>query len=297
MQKSESSLSFNIPVNLKLFNFILPALLLLFSMSLKAQGDLLIFPKRVVFEDGKKSEIINLTNIGKDTSTFNISFLQMRMKEDGSFEQITQPDTNQFFADPFIRFYPRTVTLAPNESQIVKLQLRKTNTLPPGEYRSHLYFRAERNQKPLGEKPVITDTTSVSVKLFPVFGITIANIIRIGKSNTTVSLSNLSLEKDEEGKPLMDITFKRTGNMSVYGSVLVNYISLSGKITKVGDVMGLAVYTPGTIRRFKIKLIQPEGVDFSEGKLSVIYSTLPDAKGTNLAKADLKLLELVSEKR
>ncbi len=33
-----------------------------------AHGDFLIFPKRVVFEGSKRSEIIKLANIGKDTA-------------------------------------------------------------------------------------------------------------------------------------------------------------------------------------------------------------------------------------
>ena len=62
-----------------------------------------------------------------------------------------QPDSGQQFADKYLRFFPRRVTLAPNESQMVKLQMVKTNELQPGEYRSHLYFRAVPKEQPLGE--------------------------------------------------------------------------------------------------------------------------------------------------
>ena len=50
--------------------------------------------------------------------------------------------------------------------------------MSPGEYRSHLYFRAIPAEKPLGEKEVLKDTTSISIKLVPVFGITVPVIIR-----------------------------------------------------------------------------------------------------------------------
>ena len=76
-----------------------------------AQGNLLVTPKRVVFEGNKRSEELNLANIGKDTATYIISFIQIRMKEDGMFERITQPDPEQNFADKNLRFFPRTVTL------------------------------------------------------------------------------------------------------------------------------------------------------------------------------------------
>ena len=63
-----------------------------------AQGDLLVSPRRVVFEGDKQKEDLSLVNIGKDTATYSISFLQYDMKEDGSFVQIDKPDSGQKFA-------------------------------------------------------------------------------------------------------------------------------------------------------------------------------------------------------
>ncbi len=105
----------------------------------------MIYPKRVVLDESKRSELLNLANTGNDSATFVISFLQIRMKEDGTFEKITQPDSAQRFADKNLRFFPRSVTLAPKEAQTVKIQIIKTNELMPGEYRSHLYMSLIHN--------------------------------------------------------------------------------------------------------------------------------------------------------
>src|ERR1700759_3369511 len=75
----------------------------------KAQGDLLISPLRIVIEGSKKSQEINLANVGKDTATYVISVQNIKMNEDGSFEQITQPEPGQNFADTFFRLFPRKV--------------------------------------------------------------------------------------------------------------------------------------------------------------------------------------------
>lgn len=156
MQKSAfyRVLSIYNPFNLFCYTFF--GLFLAFTTPLAAQGDLLIFPKRVVFDARKKTEIINLTNTGKDTATYNISFIRIRMNENGSFETITEPDNGQFFADPFIRYYPRTVKLAPRESQVVKLQLKKTNALLPGEYRSHCISEPNKHKNHLKKKKCLT---------------------------------------------------------------------------------------------------------------------------------------------
>jgi P pilus assembly chaperone PapD len=157
-----------------------------FDTEASAQGNLLITPRRAVFEGSKRSLDINLANTGKDTATYAISVVQIRMTNDGGFETITQPDPGQLFADKYIRFFPRSVTLAPNETQVVKVQLSGTTQLAAGEYRSHFYFRAVPKVRPLGEEEKPKDTTTISVRLTPVFGITIPVIIRIGESTAKV---------------------------------------------------------------------------------------------------------------
>jgi P pilus assembly chaperone PapD len=109
-----------------------------------AQGDLLITPSRVVFEGSKQKEEVNLVNTGKDTATYSISFVQYNMKEDGSFVLIEKPDSGQMFAEPFLRIFPRQVTLAPGEPQVIIVQFRRKPDMADGEYRSHLYFRSEK---------------------------------------------------------------------------------------------------------------------------------------------------------
>jgi P pilus assembly chaperone PapD len=254
-----------------------------------AQGDLLITPRRVVFEGSKRSMDLNLANTGKDTANYAISLVQIRMKEDGGFETITDPDPDQRFADRFIRFFPRSVTLGPNEAQAVKIQLIRANELEPGEYRSHFYFRSIPKISPLGEKEKAKDTTTISVMLTPVFGITIPAIIRVGESTAKVTISDLGFEMVNDTIPRFSMVFNRTGNMSVFGDLTVDYISTRGKITRVGMANGVAVYTPNTKRRFEFSLNNLPGVDYRSGTLRLIYSSASDVKPIRLAEAELAL--------
>lgn len=254
-----------------------------------AQGNLLITPRRVVFEGSKRSMDINLANTGQDTSTYAISLVQIRMKEDGGFETITEPDPEQRFADRYIRYFPRTVTLGPNESQVVKIQVIRSNELTAGEYRSHFYFRSVPKVKPLGEKETIKDTSSISVTLTPIFGITIPVIIRSGESSAKVTLSSLSFATSSDSVPSISLVFNRTGNMSVFGDLSVDHISQQGKVTRVGNANGVAVYTPNTTRRFQFNLNKVSGVDFRSGKLRVVYSAASDVKPARYAEAELLL--------
>lgn len=252
-----------------------------------AQGNLLINPKRVVFEGSQRIVSLNLANTGSDSAKYNISFLQYRMKEDGGFEEITEPDSLQRFADKFLRIFPRTVVLGPNEAQVVKVQLTRTNQLEPGEYRSHLYFRAVPEEKPLGEATKDT-ATNISVKLVPIFGISIPIIIRSGESNRIVNISDIALQKISENLTQLKMQFNRTGNMSVYGDLTVSHISPQGKSTQIGTAKGVSVYTPNLKRLFVLNL-ETKGFNLREGKLKVEYAAQPDAKAEMFAQTYIKL--------
>jgi hypothetical protein len=254
--------------------FLLLLLLFLpFANILMAQGDLMIFPKRITFEGiQNRVQNINLSNTGKDTATYKLSYSEIKMDEDGKFITIEAPEPDQHFASPHLRFYPRMITLAPNESQTVKIQLIKTNELQQGEYRSHLYFRAVPKTKVLEKEDPTLKQEGMSISIKPVFGISIANVIIIGESTTTVTLSNLAVQQSVYGSSL-SLDFNRSGNRSCYGEIHVNHNSPEGKTTPAATIKGFAVYTPGNLRHTKIKLKNIPSVDYSKGKLQVTYTT------------------------
>lgn len=254
-----------------------------------AQGNLLINPKRVLFDGQKRFQEINLANTGKDTARYAISFIQIRMSDDGRFEEIKEPVSGQRFASNNLRVFPRSVTLAPAEAQIVKVQVSQPDKLIPGEYRSHIYFRAVPNERSVGEKSSKKDTGNVSVRLTPVFGISIPVIIRVGASDTQVNLSNVTIETLADSSTILNARFNRTGNMSVYGDLTVEYISDGGKKTRVGLVKGISVYTPNKIRDFKIKLENKAGVNYRSGKLDIIYTGPIEEKSERFASAEVLL--------
>ena len=164
-------------------NSILLIFCLSFGHSLLAQGNLVINPKRIVFDGKKKTEKLVLSNTGKDSAVYNISFIEYKMKVDGELLPIEKEEENLHFASPYVRLYPRIVKLGPNESQILKVQLYNTENITDGEYRSHLYFRAEDEKNALGTVTKAKESL-VSVKIEAVFGISIACIIRKGEDKT-----------------------------------------------------------------------------------------------------------------
>ena len=254
-----------------------------------SQGDLLVTPTRVVFEGNKQKEPLYLANVGADTATYSVSFLQYRQTEDGGYTTIEKADSGQMFAEPYLRIYPRTITLAPQESQSLILNVRRTADMPEGEYRSHLYFRSEKNYKPLDNKKNDTMKT-LSVKLIPIYGISIPIIIRNGNLQARTTLSDLQIVFEADSSVSLKLTINRIGNKSVNGDFSVEYTPTQGKPYEIGMVKSVSVYTNINKRYFAIKLNKTPGLTLKNGKIKVTYTNAEEAKkGEVLATGELDL--------
>ncbi|NJW53342.1 fimbria/pilus periplasmic chaperone [Salinimicrobium oceani] len=271
-------------MNKKLLRLLLLSFTFFFPAPLFAQGDLMIMPKRLVFDGSQRSQEINLANTGSDTAVYAVSFVNYKMTEEGNFEQVEEAEDGQRFATDFLRYFPRRVTLAPNEAQTIRVQLTRTGNLEQGEYRSHMYFRAVEEQTALGAEEA-EDAEGISINIKTIFGISIPVIIRHGASTTSLELRDLELALSGE-QPALSLGIFRSGNMSVYGNLIAEHISTSGKITEVGTVKGVSVYTPNAHRKFRFELRNAKEVDLTNGKIRVTYA---DEKGEQLATAEKAL--------
>jgi len=263
-----------------------------FSLSSRAQSNLMIMPIRVVFEGNKQKEELNLANIGKDTAVYAISLVQKNMTEDGSFVNIQKIDSSQMSAEPYLRIFPRRVKLAPGETQVISLQFRRKPDMAAGEYRSHLYFRPDKNYTPHGIENNDNDPTSMSFQITPLFGISIAVIIRIGEGNVSASLSDLKLENRENAIQNLKLTINRTGNISLYGDVIIQYFPVQGKSYQIGTAGGVGVYSNINKRFVTVKLNNTSGKPLKDGKLKVQYvSKDEDKKSVVYAEGVLDIRE------
>lgn len=258
------------------------------SLQVRSQGNLLVMPRRVVFDGSLKSQELNLANIGKDTARYTISLIDVRMKPDGNFEVISEPDSGQQFAGRYLRFFPRSVLLAPGESQVVKMQVTRQSDMQPGEYRSHIYFRAV----PAGNTPepaAPLRDSSLSIRIVPVFGISIPVIIRMGQTAAQVDFADISFSLLNDSIPQLNFQFMRSGNRSVYGDLAVNFIPPQGKPFPVGRLKGVAVYTPNKSRSIQLRLEKPAGVDYHTGSLQLVYTSAADTKYEKFAEKTVAL--------
>lgn len=255
----------------------------------KAQGNLLITPMRVVFEGNKQKAELNLVNTGTDSATYSVSFRHYNMTEEGMLKMIEKPETTQMFAEPYLRVFPRRVTLAPGEAQVIMMQYRRKPDMPAGEYRSHIWFRSEKNYNQLGKKELLLDSNQLSVSIIPIFGITIPVIIRSGEVSVSATLSNLKLDIQQGTIQNLTLTINRTGNISIYGDIKIDYTPVQGKPYEIGTVKGVGVYTNISKRNITVKLNTASGMPLENGKLKVQYVSQGEKKNVVYAVAEMEI--------
>lgn len=262
---------------------------------------LLVAPTRIVFEGESRTAAVSILNTGPQTTTYRIHFVQRRMREDGAFEAITEPAPGERFADRMVRFAPRQVVLPPGRQQTVRLLLEKPPNLEPGEYRSHLLFQAV--PPGAGEPGLLKwllqadgtgsadpgQPSGVQLRLTPVFGVSIPVIVRHGRTVARVALSDLRWEAHPPTGRVVALSLRihRTGNRSVYGNLRVGLVGTDGREQVIGEMNGVAVYTPNAFRVVQVPVRLPAGVVPRKTLLRVTYRDAEHEDAGILAQAEV----------
>ena len=211
----------------------------------------MVAPTRVVFEGRRRTAEVSLSNTGTVRATYRVSLIRMDMQEDGAFKE--RPlDPGSENVQSLFRFSPREVELNPQETQIIRIQVRKPADLPDGKYRLHMVFRGVPPATEPG--PASADAKGLSVNLLPIYGIAIPLIVHHGETSAKAAITDPSY--DPAAKTLQ-FKLNRSGNQSVYGDLQATILVPGGKATVVSQLNGLAVYSPNPLRRVVMAVDRP----------------------------------------
>lgn len=249
----------------------------------KAQGDLLVAPTRVIL-DGRRGAQVILSNIGTEEATYRIGLVLRRMGPDGNLEEVSDAEANALekAALEMIRYAPRRIALPPGQPQAVRIAARPAEGLADGEYRVHLSFNAI--PKP---RPAVADAApaqGLSVKLIPIYGVTIPLIVRHGKVDVQANLADARLLATADGRRVLAFAIDRTGSASTFGDLVA---IPSGK-DPVFLARGVAVY-PELNRRTVAVPLDEEQAGMLRGKVRLEYREPPERGGQVIAAIDADL--------
>lgn len=236
------------------------------------RADVLLSPTRVVLEKGAKFATVTIRNPGDGAGRYKIDLVDAHMDENGGIKVLEAEAKEPFSAKDNISLSPRSLTLAPDENQPVRLLIKNMESLPDGEYRSHLAVRLTETDIDLKTGQPNPQGTSVVVR--PKISTVIPVIIRKGDVNYTVTVEGAKIVMgggDKQQKPEVQTTLGFSGNRSVLGDIKVTHVAADGKETQLAFFRGVAIYRGLTKRTQSVPLDVPAGVNIHAGKIQVAY--------------------------
>jgi len=216
--------------------------ILLFSMCLSSfaqQKGLHLIDRAVTFEGNSRKEVTKFLNQGTDTLKFSLSIVPRWMNDSGRI--VEDGDTSLLHeAAPYLRIYPRVVTVPPNALQSVAVQLRRDAEMEPGEYRSHLLFTPIIEENDITEQlgsdtststdEVVTDEVSTQIKIYTASSIPV--MIMVDSLIEAASIENLHFS--DRG---IDLEIDRSAsNRSLRSFIKTTYIAPDGTETEYQNV-------------------------------------------------------------
>ncbi len=256
-----------------------------------SQGDLLVTPTRIVFEKNERNKELILVNTGSDTATYLISWVHYRADENGKYHKIEEPVPGQYFASEFLRFFPKKFSLAPNDPQTLRMQLRRSASMIDGEYISHLYFRAvpkKAIQSPnslfaLEQKDV---SQTFTVEIIPIYGVTIPVIVQQGEVYAEARFADTSVDKPNRS---VDFKIVRTGNISINGSIQLFYRNAAGNKLLLKEVNSVTIFSPNKSRLFHLSFAEFANLDLEAGSLELEFKSRKPGEKISYAAQSIPL--------
>lgn len=244
--------------------------------------ELLITPTRLIFTDGARgTETLSLKNRGIDTLSYELYITNYRMSDTGTFEELSEPDSGQMFADGFLKFSPKELVIPPNGDGTIKVTCARGDR-GVGEYRSHLVIRLARRGRRVPNPDDEDD---------PGYGVAVPILVRQGPLTAAVSVSYLNVDLVPIGQGMTQAVasarLERTGTASTYGDVSIWYVKNGGSPVLVGSARGIALYTPNRLRFLRIPMQLPEGLSLEAGVLRLEYRDRTGPDGLLLAQIEV----------
>ncbi len=200
--------------------------------SMPAQG-VMIAPHAVFIARGARSGSVTLLN--PDTAPVEVAvevfygYTTTDSSGQLTLRTIDHPDSTEPSAAGWLQAFPRRLTIAPGEQQVVRLLATPPATLPDGEYWARLAFTAKAGQVPVTG---VTDTARVKVGLTLQVRTVIGLHYRKGVVRTGLSLSGVRAMRQGDSV-IVHARLERQGNAAYLGTVRGTVVGSDGRT--VGD--------------------------------------------------------------
>ena len=233
----------------------------------QAGAVLFIHPTLVLFEDNERSATITLSNRGDQTGTFEMSWTDMTMTPNGGLVKHEGPAP--WSIQSYVRYSPRRVTLAPLESQVIRIAVRRGLDVAEGEYYSHFRVLTLNSEDPLADQADAADP-SPGVAINARAAIAIPVIWRNSRTTPSASIESVRID---HGANELSVDVRRYGPLSVRGFLHVFQMAPDGTRSPLAEPVPLVIYPNLDARTMTIELNDGVTAGSLKRGTEVYYST------------------------
>lgn len=232
-----------------------------------AEASLFIYPTLVMFEGHRTSAEVTIANRGDETGTFEIGWANMSMTPEGGL--IRHEEEVPWSIQPFVRYSPRRVTLAPGESQVIKIALRRDDTVPEGEYYAHMRV-VTINSAAVGSVSGDGPEPEPGVSITARSAVAIPVVWRNSRAAPAATIESIEIDAAANA---LTVDVSRQGLLSARGFVhVVSGRGESRDTPMLAEPMPLILYPSIERRSISIPLLEGVTVDALPADAKVVFS-------------------------
>lgn len=240
-----------------------------------AKPILLLHPTIVMLEGRTRTATINVVNRGDAPGIFAVSWVDFEMTPEGGLRKLEQPPS--WSLQPHVRYSPRRMTLAPGETQLVKVALRRNLDVKQGEFYSH--FKVLTLSSDVADDRTATSGNEAagSVNIVARSAMAIPVIWRNTQAEPRAAIESVVFdpEDNEEVKELL-VGVRRLGKVSVRGFLHVVRYGEDNTEIPVADPVPLVIYPSLDARTVPVRLQAGFFTDDLRNGITVIYASSID---------------------
>jgi len=244
-----------------------------------AQADAVLFihPTLVLFEGNERSATISLSNRGDATGTFEMSWSDMTMTPEGGLVKLEGPAA--WSIQPYVRYSPRRVTLAPLESQVIRIAVRRGVDVPEGEYYSHFRVLTLNSEDPLAAEAEADEPNVEGVTIEARSAVAIPIVWRNSHDSSSASIESVRIDRDTNQ---LSVDVLRHGQVSVRGFLHVFETAADGSRSSLAQPVPLVIYPNLDARTMTVELNDGVMAGNLKGGTEVYYSTDLEISDTSI---------------
>lgn len=220
-------------------------------------------PTRVILDDQKKVEVMNITNLSSIARAYKVTFQDQVMTAEGF---TTPVDNFQYSAKRMLRYVPREFVLQPGERQTIRIMSRLRPDTAEGEYHTHIRFLedvSKRNdinpERKQGEATIAAPLAYEAL---------IPAVISHGNVNTQVDIQDVKISAQANGEYQVRLNVTRQGNGQGIAHIGTQYVATDGSKIDVTPRRTVYIYREINQRQKDYNFSLPEGLSRG-GKLEI----------------------------